>query len=67
MSVSYTHLDVYKRQEQVGTVAEGGHIGGVHSELFFAHNVNGNMGEIEVFQRDRADVVVIRHLIGVRT
>ena len=24
------------------------------------------MGEIEVFQRDRADVVVIRHLIGVR-
>ena len=48
-------------REQVGAVAQGGHIGGVQGKLFFAHHVDRHMGEVEVFQRDGADGPGIGH------
>ena len=48
--------------EQVGTIAQRRHVEGVPGQGFLAHDVNGQMGEIEVFQRDIADVIVVRKL-----
>ena len=52
-------------REQIGAVAQGGHIGGVQGKLFLAHDVDRHMGEVEVFQRDGADIPGVRnfHLI----
>ena len=51
--------------EQVGAVAQGGHIGGIQGKLFLAHHIDRHMGEVEVLQRDGADIPGVRnfHLI----
>ena len=49
-------------REQVGAIAQGGHIGGVQGKLFLAHHVDRHMGQVEVFQRDGADIPGVRHL-----
>ena len=48
-------------REQVGAVAQRRHVEGIPGQGFLAHEVNGQMGEIEVFQRDIADVIVVRN------
>ena len=53
-------------REQVGAVAQRGHIEGVSGKLFLGHHVDRHMGQIEIFQRHIANVVVIRHLVSVR-
>ena len=53
--------DIAGRGEQIGTVPQRGHIQGVHGKLLLGHHVNRNVGKVEVFQRDIADVIVVRH------
>ena len=50
-------IHIVRSGEQVGPVAQRGHIHGVHGELVLRHGVDRHMGEVEVFQRDGADVV----------
>ena len=47
------------RWKQVWTVAQRRHIQGVPGELILAHNVDGQMGQVEVFQRHGANVVIV--------
>ena len=54
--------DIAGRGEQIGPVPQRGHIQGIHGKLLLGHHVNRDVGEIEVFQRDIADVIVVRHL-----
>ena len=53
--------DIAGRWEQIGTVPQRGHIQGVHGKLLLGHHVNRDVGKVEVFQRDIADVIVVRH------
>lgn len=53
--------DIAGRGEQIGTVPQRGHIQGVHGKLLLGHHVNRNVGKVEVFQRDIADVIVVRN------
>ncbi|CAN4005357.1 hypothetical protein BFDFBN_BFDFBN_01170, partial [Dysosmobacter welbionis] len=48
------------------TVAQHRHIRCVHGKLFLRHDVDRDVGEIEVFELHVADVVVIRDAIGFR-
>ena len=52
-------------REQVGPVAQAGHIEGIPGQLLLAHKLQGEMGKVFVFQRHIADIPVIRdfHLI----
>ena len=52
--------------EQILTVAQHRHIRCVHGKLFLRHDVDRDMGEIEVFELHVADVVVIRDAVGFR-
>ena len=54
--------DIAGRGKQIGAVPQRGHIQGVHGKLLLGHHVNRDVGEVEVFQRDIADVIVVRHL-----
>ena len=54
--------DIAGRGEQIRPVSQRGHIQGIHGKLLLGHHVNRDVGEIEVFQRDIADVIVVRHL-----
>ena len=47
--------------EQVGAVAQHAHIHGVHGELIVGHDMHRHMGEVEVFKRDRTNIVGVRH------
>ena len=49
-------------REQVRSVAQGGHIHGVHGELVLAHDIDRHMGEVEILQRDGADVPGVGNL-----
>ena len=52
--------------EQIGAISQRCHIDGISGKLILAHNVHRYMGQIKIFQRDRTDVIIVRHLIGVR-
>ncbi len=47
-------------REQVGPVAQTGHIEGIPGQLLLAHKLQGEMGKVFVFQRHIADIPVIR-------
>ena len=52
--------------DQPRAVPQRCHIDGISGKLLLAHNVHRYMGQIKIFQRDRTDVIIVRHLIGVR-
>ena len=53
--------DVLAIPEQLRLVAQHRHIQRIFGQRFFVHDIDGEMREIEVFQLDGADVVVIRN------
>ena len=53
-------------REQVGAVAQGGHIHGVQGERLPIHHVDRQMGEVEVLQLHGADIVVVIDPVAVR-
>ena len=55
-------VHIHGIRKQVGTVAEGAHIHGVHGELIVGHDVYRHMGEVEVFQLHMVDIVGVWNL-----
>ena len=58
--------DIAGAGEQVWTVPQGRHEQGIPGELALAHDVNRQVGEVEVFQGHGADIVIVgySHRVG---
>ena len=54
--------DVSGAGEQIGPVAQRRHVEGIAGELLLAHDIDGDVGQVKVFQRHGADVIVIGDL-----
>ena len=58
--------NIARGREQVGAVAQGGHIHGVHGKRLLIHHVDRQMGEVEVFQLHGADIIIVIDPVALR-